>query len=154
MRARQLVVCLSAVALCGCAGWFMVGSQSSSGVPAKAAATYKVPTCTVVADGSTIGGPATQTYYLEEGAGALVLHELDGRGSGAAITNHWADDAGDHFLTYVKTSHGWEYLVPVDRSQPGTRLAYQEGTFHVDRVDGVLKVTSGEPIARCVMVPQ
>jgi hypothetical protein len=138
----------------GCASMFMAGSNPVSGPPASPEAVCKVPTCTMVSDNSQTAGPANQTYYLGREGHALVLFELDQGHSGAKITNHWSDEQGDHFFTYVRTSHGWEYIIPRDRSQPGVRLVYPKGTYATGTVNGTTRVVQGSPMLRCPLVCQ
>ena len=138
----------------GCASSFMVGSQPHTGVPDNAIASYTIPTCNHVSDGTSIDGPKDTTYFLVETETGPVLYELDNKGSGAAIANYWKDENGMNFLTYVKTSHGWQYVIPEDGSKPAVRQCYVKGTFRVQNVEGVLKVTSGSPTYTCEMIRQ
>lgn len=138
----------------GCASTFMAGSQPHKGVPANVVAVYTVPKCINQNNDSTIDGPRGITYYLVKTESGPVLYELDQKGSGAAITNYWKDENGMNFLTYVKTSHGWQYVIPDDKTKPAVRKCYVRGTFRVMSVDGVLKVTSGSPTFSCKMILQ
>ena len=138
----------------GCASTFMAGSQPHKGVPANVVAVYTVPKCINQNNDSTIDGPRGITYYLVKTESGPVLYELDQKGSGAAITNYWKDENGMNFLTYVKTSHGWQYVIPDDKTKPAVRKCYVRGTFRVMSVDGVLKVTSGSPTYSCEMILQ
>ncbi|MCP4370523.1 MAG: hypothetical protein GY797_20780 [Deltaproteobacteria bacterium] len=138
----------------GCASTFMAGSQPHKGIPSNTIAVYKVPKCINQNDSSTIDGPKGITYYLVETESGPILYELDQKGSGAAITNYWKDENGMNFLTYVKTSHGWQYVIADDKTKPAVRKCYVRGTFRVMDVNGVLKVTSGNPTYNCEMIPQ
>ena len=151
--AKRAAMVMAILGMTGCASAFMAGSAPHTGVPEQVVARYRVPTCQFLSNGNQAAGPADQIYYLTETNAGPVLYELDGRGKGAAISNHWVDKDDDHFLTYVKTSHGWEYVIPKDHSKPADRLVYVHGTFHVSKVDDVLKVTTGEPQLRCPMIP-
>lgn len=138
----------------GCASTFMAGSKPHKGVPTNSIAVYKVPKCINLKDGTAIDGPKGYNYYLVKTESGPVLYELDQKGSGAAITNYWRDENGMNFLTYVKTSHGWQYVIPDDKTKPAARKCYVRGTFRVMDVGGVMKVTSGEPTYNCEMIPQ
>ena len=153
-RIKSLIILILLLLIIGCASAFMEGSQPHTGIPSSSIASYKIPTCKHVTDGSVIDGPKDYTYYLVNTTTGPVLYELDKNGKGAAITNYWKDENGMNFLTYVKTSHGWQYIIPEDKTKPAVRQAYVRGTFRVRNVDGVLKVTSGSPTYTCEMIPQ
>lgn len=140
--------------ICGCASAFMAGSQPHTGIPGNSIAVYKIPTCRHISDGSSIDGPKDTAYYLTVTETGPVLYELDSNGDGAAITNYWKDENGMNFLTYVKTSHGWQYVIPEDKTKPAVRQCYVRGTFQVENMEGVLKVASGSPTYTCEMIPQ
>lgn len=140
--------------ICGCASTFMAGSQPHTGIPNSSSAVYKILTCQQVSDSTSIDGPKDMTYYLAETETGPVLYELDNEGKGAAITNYWKDENGMNFLTYVKTNHGWQYVIPENKTKPAVRQCYVRGTFRVKNVEGVLKVTSGSPTYTCEMIPQ
>lgn len=150
----RFLVVLSLLALAGCGGGLMQGSHLTKGIPSNIVATYKVGACLNVDDGSRVPGPEDQTYYLAEGESGLVLYEMDRRNGGTAITNHWVEGSDDHFLTYVRTSSGWEYVVPADRTRRAERLVYVAGTFKVETLDGVMRVKRGSPRFRCELVPK
>lgn len=151
---RLSLVLTLIILICGCASSFMAGSQPHTGIPGSSIASYKILTCEHISDGSSIDGPKDTTYYLAQTDNGPVLYELDSKGSGAAITNYWKDINGMNFLTYVKTSHGWQYVIPEDKTKPAVRQCYVRGTFRVTNVEGVLKVTSGSPTYTCEMIPQ
>lgn len=138
------------VVLPGCSGWFMVGSRPATVAPRNALAEYTVSQCVKVKDGSPMEGPDATYYLASNPAGGLALYELDSGDNGAMITNHWVDGAGDHFFTFVKTSHGWEYVIAPDRSG-GERLVFPSGTYTTTEEKGVLRVKGSEPVARCTM---
>ena len=153
-KLRMLLLFTFVFLFFGCASAFMAGSQPHSGIPGSPIAAYKIQTCKHVSDGSSIDGPRDTMYYLARTDTGLVLYELDSKGNGAAITNYWKDENGMNFLTYVKTSHGWQYVIPEDKTKPAVRQCFVRGTFRVQDVDGVMKVTSGSPTYNCEMMPQ
>ena len=134
-----------------CASAFMEGSKPVTGAPPAPLAVCTVPSCTMAANNAPMAGPTGQTYYVARGSAGPVLYELDRNQKGAAITNHWRDAQGDHFFTYVRTSHAWEYILPHDANQAGVRLVYLKGTYVAGPVAGTIRVTFGTPTARCPM---
>jgi hypothetical protein len=151
-RATALLAATVAVAACSAAD-FMVGSKPAKVPPTQAAATYQITACRNLADQSAVPLPAPLSYYLAQGPQGLALWEFDQAGNGSVITNAWSDGQQDHFFTYIKTSVGFEIVLPTDRSQPGTRLVYSHGGFDVDTQGSVMHVR-GTPAVSCVMVPQ
>jgi hypothetical protein len=155
MKGTKYFYSLLLVVIAGCASAFMAGSKPHSGdLLGNMVDTYKIPKCTSTTDGSVIDGPKDSTYHLVQTETGPVLYELDKNGEGAAITNYWKDENGMNFLTYVKTSHGWHYIVPDDKSRPAVREVYVAHTYRVRNLDGILKVTSGTPAYKCEMIKQ
>jgi len=115
-------------------------------------ATYRIPDCKLVDDGSTINGPTDQTYYLASGSrGDLALYELNAMGKGAMITSHWGDAKGDHFFNYVRGKPAWEFIIPQDRMAQAVRLVYQAGEYSVTP-GADPRLISGNPVATCAMI--
>jgi hypothetical protein len=130
----------------------MKGSSPTKAPPAQPLGTFKIPKCKTTA-GEEIAGPQA-TYYLGAGKkGGLALFEIDTNGQGAEITNHWQDEQGHHFVTYVASSHGWHYIVPDEPGKPGQRLVHPAGSYAVQNIAGTMRL-SGEPAATCEMVPE
>ncbi len=155
MKGTKYFFSLLLFVIVGCASAFMAGSKPHSGaLLGNILHAYKIPNCTTIKDGSIIDGPKDSTYNIVQTETGPVLYELDKNGNGAAITNYWKDENGMNFLTYVKTSHGWHYIVPDDKSKPAVREVYVARTYRVRSVDGVLKVTSGNPFYKCEMIKQ
>ena len=139
----------------GCANMFLGGSKMwYQGVPGDALAQYRIPVCNTN-EGKEIEGPKNALYVLTMHEEQLVLLELDQNGEGVIISNHWVDEEGnDNFVTSVTTSHGWHYIIPRDRTAPGTRVVYPAGTYRTrNRADGSTEI-SGIPYARCPMIPR
>ncbi len=153
MKLTFVIVCLLPFAA-GCASALLAGSRPQKGAPPTPLAVYKATSCTQGPSGPSVAGPADQTYYLVQGEAGLELYELDPKSSGVSITNYWQDENGDNFLTYVKTSSGWHYILPADRKQAGWRHVYLTGTAQVAMVDGVMKIVGGSPTYYCPMMPQ
>ena len=131
----------------GCASMFLNGGRFADGSEkGRVIAKYKVESC-VGTDGSPMQAPDAEYWLLKEPSGALALAEMDARGEGTVITNTWASADGDHFFTWVMSS-GWEFVIPRDLNQAGTRIVYV----------GVANTKSGEvtkptsaPSAKCAM---
>ncbi len=141
--------------LTGCANMFLGGSKMwRQGVPEGAMAKYTVPVCNTN-DGKQIDGPKNALYVLTLHEGQLVLLELDQKGEGVIISNHWVDEKGnDNFVTSVAGSHGWHYIIPRDRTLSGTRVVYPAGSYQIiNRADGSTDII-GTPFARCPMIPK
>jgi hypothetical protein len=142
------------LALCvgACASWYMKGSSPAKGAPPSPVGTFKITKCTTTS-GEEIAGPQA-TYYLAAGKkGGLALYEIDATGDGAEISNHWQDEQGHHFVTYVANSHGWHYVIPDEPGKPGKRLVHPAGSYTVQNVAGTMRLM-GEPAASCEMVPE
>jgi hypothetical protein len=140
------LVALGAVA---CTSMFMKGSEPAKKPPAQSMAVFHAPTCTT-SDGQTIEG-TKGSYALAAERGTLVLYELDDRGEGAKITNHWQDDEGHHFVTYVPRKQGWHYVIPDEPGRQGMRHVYLGGTYTVDQAQGHFQL-QGTPVASCPLV--
>jgi hypothetical protein len=140
-----------AVFVSACASWYMKGSSPAKGAPPQPVGTFRITKCTT-SSGEEIAGP-NATYYLAAGKkGGLALFEIDGTGSGAEISNHWQDDQGHHFVTYVANSHGWHYVIPDEPGKPGQRLVHPAGSYAVQNIAGTMRLM-GEPAASCEMIP-
>ena len=149
------VVVLAVLCACGagCANWFLNGAtMHSAGVPQNATARFTVPSCTM-SNGTPIAGPAGQSYYLAQEARGPVLYELDANGSGAAITNHWSDERGVHFFTWVSGNAGWVFTFPHSRDQLPTRWVFEAGTYGTTVMPNGATSPTGQPTASCQMVP-
>jgi hypothetical protein len=96
------------------------------------------------------------TYFLsQEGPTGLTLYEIESNGRGVKVLNHWVDNQGDNFFAFVRGSHGWHFVIPQDRTQPGVRFVYPAGTYSPGRdASRLIKVMAGSPMGRCPMIPQ
>lgn len=136
---RIVLVGGAAYALFGCASAFMSGSEPAKTPPANPKATFVVKSCTLITDGSTVNIPGGITYYLDEDSAGTSLYEFDSAGRGAKFTNNFSDSEGLHFINYVKTSHGYEIIVPQSAGQQGKRLVYIKGSFKAYDDAGIMK---------------
>jgi hypothetical protein len=141
-------------ALTGCSTIFMGGSDPASEPPESPIAEWTVTACRDT-EGNSIELPAAMSYYLADGEEGLVLYEFDAEEQGAEIFNHWTDAAGDHFFTYVASSHAYEFVIPKDRTKPGRRKVFPKETYETseDEQTEVIKPV-GPHSATCEMKPK
>jgi hypothetical protein len=130
------------------AGFFLQGARKAKADPPDVIAKYAIKPCVMIADGSPAGAPDAE-YWLFEESGKLKLFERSGRADGAIIENYWVEDDGDHFFAWVRTSHGWEYIIPHDRTADAVRLVYVKGSYGGENNEQGARVPRGEPVARC-----
>ena len=148
---RLLLLFLTALALPGCASWFLHGASiHEAGAPATYEGRWHAPTCRLHATDAEIPGPVSLVWYLVEGQKGPVLLELDARGHGSAIHNGWRDEKAAYYFVYVG-SQGWVYAMPDDERLQPVRYVYTGPSFRVTERDGVL-MPLGEPVASCPMV--
>lgn len=76
-------------------------------------------------------------YYLVQEKNGLAIFEQDEDGKGVLFERHWADPHGDHFAVWTVPGPAYEVLVPVDRTRPAYRFAYDGGRFAVENRDGI-----------------
>ena len=130
------------------AGFFLKGARKAKTDPTTIVAKYAIQPCVVIADGSNAGMPGTEYWLFRDGE-KHALFERDGRGKGAIIENQWEEEDGRHFFTWVRKSHGWEYVIPHDKTQNGVRLVYLQGTYKTnDDTQGNVRPI-GEAVAKC-----
>jgi hypothetical protein len=150
MRQTSAILAASGIIAIGCASWFMNGGKLvESDYAPKVKASYRVPTCTNLADGSSIAGPADITFLLVEDAGGPGVFERSPDGTGAVITNRWSEADGEHYFGWVQ-ANGWEYIVPSDPSRKPTRVVY---TSIETKQEGTVTKPTSAPAAKCDMLP-
>lgn len=132
MRTKQIIKILSVIGcgllLAACASMFMKGGAlvKSNYKPNKILVSYR-------AEGPA---PAGVEYQLIETADGPAIFERSPDGSGALFLTRWRDNDGDHFAGWVATSHGYEFVVPVDRKKNAKRYVYPKGFYRLADVDG------------------
>lgn len=135
------VILVSLFLIAGCASAFMKGgSLAPRGYRADVLIDYK-------AEGTV---PAGVTYHLVKTKKGEAMFERSSDGSGALFETRWRDSAGDHFAGWVATSHGYEYVVPLDRSKPAKKYVYPAGYYNLKTINGVTRpvpVTRMDPVA-------
>jgi len=98
--------------------------------------------------------PAGVQYSLVTGEdGQPALFERSADGSGALIHNRWTENGEDHFFCWVGSSHGYEYVIPLDRTKPGRKYLYPFGYFTTEVVGGIEKprpVAAVDPVASLI----
>jgi len=154
MRKVALVVVIvgSLLALAGTAGagFFLRGGRNAKTDPSTVIAKYAIEPCVMIADGSSAGAPEVE-YWLFDDTGKLAIFERMGPGDGSIFENHWTDADGDHFFVWVRGSHGFEVVLPEDRSADGDRLVYAGGTYQGKNHPSGARIPVGSPAARCVL---
>jgi len=149
-----LVVVVGTVALLGnaaCTAAFMKGSEPAKQPPTNTLAVFGAPRCTT-GDGQVIAG-SSESYVLAAERGTLVLYELDARGHGTKITNHWQDEEGHHFVTYVPRAQGWHYVIPDEPGLSGMRHVHLAGSYSVETEQRAFRL-QGTPAASCPLLLQ
>jgi hypothetical protein len=141
-----VIICLLFLGI-GCASMFVGGgSLAPAGYkPQSILVTYR-------AEGTVPAGVRYQLVQTEKGTAIL---ERSPDGSGMLFQTVWRDDRGEHFAGWVSTSHGYEFLVPLDRTQPATKYVYPAGSYSVKEIDGISRPVphkTTEPVAR--LLPQ
>ena len=97
--------------------------------------------------------PQGVKYLLIETGTGQAIFEKSADGSGALFETRWRDDKGDHFAGWVATSHGYEFIVPVDRAKEAKRFVYPAKTYTVKEISGIWRpvpLSPVEPVARLI----
>ena len=151
MRTRTLLgAACSVVAGClaGCASMFLGGGSIVSD-------DYKMPKVVVAyrAEGTV---PARVEYFLVESEEGLAMFERSEDGSGTLHQTRWTDEQGDHFAAWVKGGsahgHGYEFIVPLEKSKNAKRFVYPAGTYTVKTIDGIRRPVPRNPDTQPVAV--
>lgn len=96
--------------------------------------------------------PPGQTYHLVRSENGLAVFEQGVDGSGVLFENQWTDSDNDHFSAWVylpgggPNQHGYEFVVPKDRSKNAIRYVYPGGTYVVKEIDGVKRPVPASPV--------
>lgn len=143
---KHLFSILIALLILGCASMFMKGGTL---VPKD----YKIQKIIVSYRAEGIV-PTGVKYFLIETEKGLAIFEQSGDGSGALFETHWIDDQGDHFAGWIATSHGYEFVIPSDRTKEGKKFVYPVKTYRVERIDAIERPVpidpKTEPVARLI----
>ncbi len=96
--------------------------------------------------------PGVKYLLIETGSGQAIF-EKTADGSGALFETRWRDDKGDHFAAWVATSHGYEFIVPVDRTKEAKKFVYPAETYAIKEIGGISRpvpLNPVEPAARLI----
>lgn len=129
----------------GCASMFMKGGAlvETGYNPQKVLVSYK-------AEGTV---PQGVEYMLIETENGPAIFERSPDGSGVLFLTRWQDEKGDHFAGWVARSHGYEFVIPRDRTGKGEKYVYPAGYYEIKEVEGVLRpvpVVKLDPVAMLV----
>ncbi len=98
--------------------------------------------------------PMGVQYFLVTTPKGEAIFERSGDGSGTLFQTHWQDEQGDHFAGRVANSHGYEFVIPIDRKQPGRKFVYPTKTYFVQMKNGVKRPipnnSAVSPVARLI----
>ena len=144
-RFHFIMICL--LLAVGCASMFISGGSlvPAGFKPQNILITYR-------AEGTVPPGVGYQLVQTEKGTAIL---ERSPDGSGTLFQTSWRDEQGEHFAGWVKTSHGYEFVVPLDRSKPAKKYVYPKGFYSIQEINGISRpvpTTTMEPVAR--LIPQ
>ncbi len=130
----------------GCASWFMNGGALVD------EDYYPNVIVNYDAEGTV---PAGVNYLLVRTENGEAVFERSLDGSGVLFQTHWEDNDGDHFAGWVSKSHGYEFVVPKDRTQPAKKYIYPAGYYSLLEKDGITRpvpVVEIDPVA--TLIPQ
>lgn len=144
---RVLFLGVLAVGLTACASAFMKGGAlvGAGYQPLKVLVRYR-------AEGTV---PPNVTYQLVESERGETIFERSADGSGTLFLLRWQDADGDHFGGWVAKSHGYEFVIPKDRRQNGTKFFYPAGTYRYEKsASGGRLVSSSPATPVATLIPQ
>jgi hypothetical protein len=122
----------------GCASAFMKGGSlvGAGYQPPKVLVSYRT-------EGTA---PAGVKYLLVRTETGEAIFEKSPDGSGALMQTYWRDDKGDHYAGWVVRRHGYEFVVPLDRTKEASRYVYPGGTYELKQIGGVWRPVPVVPI--------
>ena len=136
----------------GCAKTLVGGKRNAKILPGKIIGIYKIPKCKSVPDGSVIPGFENQIFKIIETENGPILYEMSAAGGVASLTNNWQDENGMNFVFYLKGGHAYHSIIPEDKSKSAELIVYKQKTYDVKKFDEILKITKGNPFAKCEMI--
>ena len=145
---RRTIIVLSVILVFiafGCASAFMKG-----GSLVKAGYQAKKVIVSYRAEGIV---PPEVKYLLVDTENGEAMFEKSKDGSGTLFLTRWHDAQGDHFAGWVATSHGYEFIVPVDRKKEAKKFVYPKGTYTLKEIGGQFRpvpTNPVEPVARLI----
>ncbi len=140
MQFLKMAILVSLVIIMfGCASAFMKGGTlvSAGYIPNNVLVDYR-------AEGIL---PPNVSYQLINTEWGEAMFERSPDGSGAVFLLRWEDDEGVHFGGWVAKSSGYEFVVPVDRTQNVKKYVYPVGTFRYEKTGGTGKIVPTMDVA-------
>jgi len=133
------------ILLSGCASAFMKGGAlvPAGYQPQKVLVNYR-------AEGTI---PPNVVYQLVDTERGEAMYEKSPDGSGVLFLLRWKDDKGDHFGGWVATSHGYEFVVPSDRTKDAKKYFYYKGTYTYERMGEtgrLVPLSPSDPVATLI----
>jgi hypothetical protein len=138
MKMKTFRLFIVFVVLTGCASMFMKGGSlvEKGYQPKRVVVVYK-------AVGTVPVGVEYQLVETEKGT-AIFERSIDG--SGTLFETHWKDAQGDHFVGWVATSHGYEFVVPLNRKKEAKKFVYPKGYYDLKTINDVERPVPAVPI--------
>jgi len=138
MKMRNFCLVMVFVVLAGCASMFMKGGSlvKEGYKPKKVIVVYK-------AVGTVPAGVEYQLVETEKGT-AIFERSIDG--SGTLFETRWKDEQGEHFAGWVATSHGYEFVVPLNRKKEAKKYVYPKGYYDVKTINDIERPVPSVPI--------
>jgi len=105
--------------------------------------------------------PPDTEYMLVQTDKGLAVFEQYGKEGGCLIETHWTDHDGDHFASWIygagggNSMHGYEFIVPADRTKNALRYIYLSGTYLIQEINGIKRpvpVSRVEPVTTLIPI--
>ena len=141
---KFLAIGFASLLIAGCASMFMKGGTLTSAdyTPEKVLVSYR-------AEGTV---PPNTKYLLVQTVKGEAIYEKSSD-SGALFETCWKDAKGQHFAGWVATSHGYEFVVPEDRTKPAKKFVYPKGFYSIETVDAIARpvpIPGIDPVATLI----
>ena len=142
---KFLSIGLASLLITGCASMFMKGGTLAPAgyTPVKILVSYR-------AEGTV---PPDAKYLLVQTDKGEAIFEKSSDGSGTLFETFWKDAKGHHFAGWVATSHGYEFVVPEDRTKPAKKFVYPKGFYSIETVDAIARpvpIPGIDPVATLI----
>ncbi|OGW34849.1 MAG: hypothetical protein A2010_01135 [Nitrospirae bacterium GWD2_57_9] len=135
---------VAVVFLSGCASMFIKGGDLvKAGYKPDILVSYR-------AEGTV---PQGVDYLLVKTETGPAVFERSPDGSGVLFLTRWQDGQDDHFAGWVANSHGYEYVIPADRSGNGRKYVYPAGFYSIKEIGGIARpvpVVQVDPVATLI----
>jgi hypothetical protein len=140
MRNKTLISTLVAAIAgggCGASHYLHGGILADHDYVDSKSSSYAASRCTNVATKEASKGSTATFHVVQEAGGPALFERNRDTARGAVITNHWAEQDGDHYFCWVG-KNGYEYVVPA--GGVGERRIYND--VKMSEANGVTKPTS------------